>query len=104
VSYIEKIKLPTSRTDSPNLADLSYALRHLPSDWKWDYGCHATCAMALAAQLWPVIGKPGTIVAHDMVDNFGISFKDADAIFLSLPDNTTPDQVADAIDRYVAEC
>lgn len=112
------------QAEGPNLPALSYALRH-PETWPegfvWDYGNCRTCAVGLTGKLWcksRPSNEPGntTWIAAEMA----MPYRDAQNIFFFLGRwrtvkngwfrkerkfdrrQVTPDDVADAIDRYLA--
>lgn len=95
-------------SDRPSLRSLSYVLRHrdmLPKDFEWDYTDCRTCAIGLAGRLWGLTLQPratdnGMMIAEVM----GTTYTSVACIFFNLsPAATiTPDDVADAIDRYLA--
>lgn len=98
---------PIPTTDKPSLAALSYVLRHRemwPEGFVWDYGSCTRCAMGLSTVLWRTMGTPCTEI---MVRSFKMNRDDAQHIFLFLHKNDvseiTPQHVADAIDRLLAE-
>jgi len=93
----------------PELNNLSHILRNKnlwPEGFEWDYShCH-TCAMGLAHKLWKEqIEYPLTNV---MAKVFDMSSEAAGDIFTGMgktledEQNITPEQVADAIDAYIA--
>jgi hypothetical protein len=111
-------------TDRPNLVALAYALRHpetWPADFVWDYRNCASCAVGLSLRLWPALKLPDgqqaqmTWIAREMAMPYG----PAKQIFYGLGPSkrvsdgwfrskwvadfkrVSPDDVADAIDRYL---
>jgi hypothetical protein len=113
-------------SDNPNLTALSYALRH-PETWPegfvWDYRDCKTCAIGLASKLWNHLNWPAdqSALNTETARHFAMSYKQANRIFWNLGRMTrkriyllwnqeyfdrsdvTPDDVADAIDRYLIE-
>ena len=116
-------------TDRPGLTALSYALRHpdtWPSDFVWHYDTCENCAIGLALRLWPSLQLPKGQNAQQawIAREMAMSFREARDIFFGLApqitirektgwfrseertvtnwDAVTPDDVADAIDRYLS--
>lgn len=105
--------------DKPSLHALSYALRHpdtWPEGFSWNYTNCGHCAMGLAHKLWSRVPRPyaddGTSI---MARAFAMPYTEAKKVFFDanclwgwgkLPykpmSAVTPENVADAIDRYIA--
>jgi hypothetical protein len=108
-------------SDRPNLTALAYALRHpetWPKNFTWNYEQCESCAMGLAVRLWPSLEPPDyneTWISREM----SMSYREAVSIFFDMGPFqkvktgwfrskmvrnkalVTPDDVADAIDRYL---
>lgn len=130
-SLDDQVKALVGLSQKPSLVALAYALRH-PETWPegfvWDYGSCADCAMGLASELWSDRKSPDpddsdamrSWIAREMALPLGR----ADDIFFGLApivtkkvkvgwfrsrtegkpdwDAVYPEDVADAIDRYLA--
>lgn len=94
-------------SDKPSLRGLAYVLRHRdmwPADFEWGYTDCETCAIGLAGRLWglalyPRASDNGMMIAKVM----GTTYVGAALIFFNLRpvETISPDDVADAIDRYL---
>lgn len=104
---------------APTLENLSYVLRHKnlwPTDFKWNYTSHQTCAIGLSRYNWPE-HYPAT--TRDLAKLFGMTYEESSNIFIELGRNRrvkwfgfiirmpkrmshiTADDVADAIYLYL---
>jgi hypothetical protein len=104
---------PTTIAPPKTLQELSYLLRHQqiwPSDFEWYYGDCKTCAMGLVHRLHGLeqheeIGLALSLKKMEKI--YGIGEEDAGLIFSAWMlgnhhhDDITPEDVADAIDRYL---
>lgn len=114
-------------SNKPSLVALSYSLRHpetWPQDFVWDYSSCATCAVGLALRLWPetlVLPDTQRMQITWIAREMALPWREAEMIFFELApiqtarvgwfksvesfnfDAVTPDDVADAIDRHLAE-
>lgn len=108
----------------PSLTALAYALRHpetWPEGFEWDYGDCESCAMGLAGELWAKVD--GVLYRDWIARSMAMPYRAVDDIFFELGwtktvrrrflrravvtevqdmDSVGPDDVADAIDRYLA--
>lgn len=114
MSTVQDVATPTIPDLSrPSLQALSYALRHRetwPADFRlkgWYFPIHEECAMGLANTLWNL--NPTFVATPQMAEVFGISQEKADYIFLGgfrpsseFIRDTTPEMVADEIDKLLA--
>lgn len=94
------------------LEGLAYVLRHQelwPVGFKWDYGYCDTCAMGLATALWcPKVKYPGS---SEVMRLLGTPRSDhLKGIFVNLHkyvpkkfSSIGPEDVADALDRYLGK-
>jgi hypothetical protein len=113
-------------TDRPNLVALAYSLRHpetWPADFVWDYRNCTTCAIGLSLRLWPKLQLPDGQMAQQtwIAREMAMPYEAAKRMFFSLgppkrvregwfraphwiadQSAVTPDDVANAIDRYLA--
>lgn len=103
------------------LADLSWRLRSpetWPANFQWNYGCCDTCAMGLAWQLagarsrFPLLPRRLDTILSLTVATLAdaTDFQQMKGIFLELhirkssnASKIRPDDVADAIDEYLAD-
>jgi hypothetical protein len=92
---------PIPDLTKPSVRALSYVLRHRehwPADFQWNYGCHAHCAIGLAAQVW--VGKTW-FTAGEAAGRLKMSHVAARLIFLRMSGDTTPEDVANELDKYL---
>jgi hypothetical protein len=93
---------PSLRTLADVLRDRSRWPKGIP---EWDYRRARTCAIALAALLWP----ERLLTIGDLADKFGLSMPVTWRLFFDThgthgirASDVTPHHVADAIDAYLA--
>jgi hypothetical protein len=123
---VESLARTTTR---PSLHALAYALRHpetWPPDFVWDYSDCECCAVGLALRLWPALALPDDQKAREtwIAREMAMPHRDAVRIFFRLGptkivtkkdgwfrtkqvrhldfDAVHADDVADAIDRFLA--
>lgn len=118
---------PEARPTSPppfvpgreGLAQLARLLRQdMPQGFMWDFAigydrrshpCGSVgCAYGLCCHLWPELFQDGFIV-NEMAVRFGISHEISERLFINVGNfygkrmfEITPEDVANAIDRYLA--
>jgi hypothetical protein len=120
-----EVQALASISDKPNLTALSYALRHpetWPADFVWDYSNCTRCAVGLALRLWPDLKLPTGQSAQEtwIAREMAMSHREAVKIFFKMGPlkevkrgwfrkefiadyrRVRADDVADAIDRYLA--
>lgn len=112
----DAVRALARQAEGPNLPALSYALRH-PETWPegfvWDYGDCRTCAMGLAVKLWGGQVQEESYAYLNWISvETSMPYIKARKIFFELGENwkpsyepytaITPDDVADAIDQYLA--
>lgn len=111
-------------TDRPKLVALAYSLRHpetWPADFVWDYRDCTTCAIGLSLRLWPKLQLPKGQMAQQtwIAREMAMPYEAAKRMFFGLGpwkrvrdgwfrsyfvndlQAVTPDDVANAIDRYL---
>ena len=99
------------RTFTPGhdgLRKLAWVLRH-PEVWPrghvWSYWCHGRCAMGIAGGLWPAAlprDNDGLVRCNKMARAFSMREREAYELFLWQNSGSSADDIADAIDSYLA--